>query len=634
MSTDDDSSTDGGTGSGTSVFQMIVPNFVRKRFALKFLIVLLLMGVTIGAIGAVGTAEISSQTEERIEGEYRNQAFQKANVVNQWLESNRMSTRLASNEAIWTGTDSDEMSDGLRNRRQNVMSGDVSGMHLINRTADGSYVVASGSVGEGTEVSSSKRGWFVQRSFSGPNDVEVSSVYEAGGGDAVGFASPVAGTENRFLLVEVQTDSITGQLESDDQESGTFTQVVNATGTVMMDERASDPEVDANDALDSYGDLNTVNEALSLTDASSGVIARHPANDKVMDEEYAVGYAPILISGGSEDWVVLVHAPTSAVFGYAQQVSLYGMIATGGAVLIMGILGSILGYRTSSAIDRLTRKAEQMEAGDLDVSIHSDRIDNIGRLYDAFADMRDSLKRQIDEAERARKEAEVSRAEAMEMNNYLQEKADEFSRAMEATAAGDMTQRMETEGENEAMDRIASEFNEMIGELEKTTGQLKSFADEVAESGDVVLSSSESVRDASEQVAESIQKISDDAYDQKDRLQDVSEDLDDLVEALEQVESDNPSVDFGDSIDQFRHVATAIQEAADTSEGMMAETENVAGAAEEQAAELNEVSSRAEKLKRYARPLGDILNRFETEAEHEFVFSGGPSQTTQTDEDD
>ncbi|MFC6973560.1 hypothetical protein ACFQL1_01000 [Halomicroarcula sp. GCM10025709] len=58
----------------------------------------------------------------------------------------------------------------------------------------------------------------------------------------------------------------------------------------------------------------------------------------------------------------------------------------------------------------------------------------------------------------------------------------------------------------------------------------------------------------------------------------------------------------------------------------MAESETVAGAAEEQAAELNEVSSRAEQLKRYAQPLGDILGRFETEAEHEFVFSGGPSQ--------
>jgi hypothetical protein len=57
----------------------------------------------------------------------------------------------------------------------------------------------------------------------------------------------------------------------------------------------------------------------------------------------------------------------------------------------------------------------------------------------------------------------------------------------------------------------------------------------------------------------------------------------------------------------------------------MAEAENVAGAAEEQAAELNEVSERANDLQRYAAPLRDILGRFETEAEHEFVFSVGPT---------
>jgi methyl-accepting chemotaxis protein len=218
------------------------------------------------------------------------------------------------------------------------------------------------------------------------------------------------------------------------------------------------------------------------------------------------------------------------------------------------------------------------------------------------------------------------------MADYLQEKAEEFSVAMEQTAAGDMTTRMETDGENESMDRIAEEFNEMIEELEKTTGQLKSFSEEVAESGDVVLSSAESVREASEQVAESVQKISDEAYEQKDRLQAVSEDLDELVVSLEAFE-DEHDVDFSDTLEQFRSVATELQTAADISEEMMAESETVAGAAEEQAAELNEVSSRAEKLKRYARPLGDILERFETEAEHEFVFSGGPSQSTRDADD-
>jgi hypothetical protein len=57
----------------------------------------------------------------------------------------------------------------------------------------------------------------------------------------------------------------------------------------------------------------------------------------------------------------------------------------------------------------------------------------------------------------------------------------------------------------------------------------------------------------------------------------------------------------------------------------MAESQEVAGAAEEQAAELNTVSERANELQRYAEPLRDILERFETDQEHEFVFSVGPT---------
>jgi methyl-accepting chemotaxis protein len=228
------------------------------------------------------------------------------------------------------------------------------------------------------------------------------------------------------------------------------------------------------------------------------------------------------------------------------------------------------------------------------------------------------------DAEHARKEAETSRAEAIELNNYLQQKADEYAEIMQQCGVGDLTQRMEPDGENDAMDRIASEFNEMIEELEKTTGQLKSFADQVDTAGQVVQSSSESVREASEQVADSIQRISDDAYDQKERLQGISETMDKLVDDLERVDNENPEIDLSESLDRIDSIVEQVNDVVELSEETLAESENVAGAAEEQAAELNEVSQRAEDLTRYAEPLREVLDRFETEAEHEFYFPTGP----------
>ncbi|WP_226021365.1 HAMP domain-containing protein [Halomicrobium salinisoli] len=615
-----------------SLLQRVTPDVIRRSFALKFGIVLMVMALSIGVIGIAATQEVKSQTQSNVEAEYQNVAAQEADLVQRWITRNRLTTRLVSNEDTWS---SDEGLGTALSNEQSGLSSEVNDIHLVESSLSGTNVVASTSLPEDAPVSEVNRGWAADPSFSQSGDVQTSQVYLGETGPVVGFLSPVSSADDRYLLIEYSVEGIADDLKGAERAPGGFTQVVHSGDeTIMIDEGAEGDSL-GGEALQTYSQDEAAREPIQWaedlrgSDDDAGVVARMDANGDVLNEEYTVGYAPV----EDTDWVVLVHAPASAVFGWVEQIEQGGIVATLAAVVMIGGVGIALGYNTASSIDRLRRKADEMREGNLDVEIASARIDNIGQLYDGFADMRDSLKRQIDEAEKARKEAEVSRAEAMEMNNYLQEKADEFSTVMEETAAGDMTSRMDTDGENESMDRIAQEFNEMMNELEKTTGQLKSFSDEVADSSDVVLESAQSVRDASEQVAESVQKISDDAYDQQDRLQAISEDLDELVASLEELESE-ADVDVSGSLEGFRSVATELQDAADTSEGMMAESENVAGAAEEQAAELNEVSSRAERLKRYARPLGDILERFETEAEHEFVFSGGPSQSTSEPDQD
>ena len=612
--------------------QKITPGFIRRSFALKFGLVLLVMGLSVGVIGIVATDEVHSQTQDNVEENFQNTALQQSDIVEQWVSQNRLSTKLISNQDRW-GSDSEDLELALENELSRLPA-DAKNIHLVQRAPSGTTVVASTNLRPGSSATSANLVWTDEAEISDASQVTISNVYidNQNREPTIGFVSPVAVSQNRLLVVEYRTDEIAESISPAEHHSPRFTQVVHSDGTVVVDQAYVSDEHGREDmTLSTYPVMGTVEDANALrgTEESASVDTSMPASSELnVDEEYTVGYAPV----EGTDWVVLTHAPSSAVFGFVQDIRLYGLIATAGLVVLIGGVGATLGWSTSSAIDNLTRKTEEMREGNLDVELDTTRIDNIGRLYDGFADMRDALKQQIDEAERARKEAEVSRAEAMEMSNYLQEKAQEFSVAMEQTAGGDMTTRMEQDGENEAMDTIAEEFNAMIEELEKTTGQLKSFSEEVADSSDVVLQSAESVRDASEQVAESVQKISDDAYEQKDQLQRISEDLDGLVETLEELEREHPEFELGDSLDQFRDVATQLQGAADTSEEMMAESETVAGAAEEQAAELNEVSSRAEQLKRYARPLGDILERFETEAEHEFVFSGGPSQTTRTQE--
>ena len=627
MSSDD---ADRDSGIVMGVVRAVTPDFVRKRFALKFLIVLLVMGLAISAVGFLGTQQFVGHTSNQVENEYRGLAAQESNLVSQWIESNRLSTRLASTDHAYRGQDSAKMSRTLRNRKSEEMPSDVSSMHVVERVSGGYEFVASDTVPPGTALDQGPRTWITDRNFGSTDQVSTSNVYQPpSGGPVVGFASPVNGTVNRYLLVEVAITDISSQLQGHDRAEGGFTMVVNSSDVIQMDERRTVAEMDTttDQTLRHYGDHHVIERALALTEEPAAVISER-SNAEVMDEEYAVGFAPVIVPGNPDTWVVAVHAPTDVLFGDVRTVQQMGMLATGGAVILMLLIGAVLGYNTSQSIDRLRGKAEAMEEGDLDVDIHSGRIDSIGQLYHGFAEMRDALRTQIDEAERARKEAEVSRAEAMELSTYLQDKAEEYSDIMQACARGDLTQRMEPEGENEAMDQIAADFNEMVTELEMTTGQLKTFASEVEESGGSVQESAETVRDASEQVAESIQKISDDAYDQQDRLQTISAEMDEVAVQLETFAEDTPEVDFGDSLERIREVASMIEQAADLAENTMSESENVAGAAEEQAAELNGVSARAEELTRYAQYLGDGLGNFETENEHEFVFQTGAGSST------
>lgn len=608
------------------LLQRVTPRAIRKRFALKFALVLLIMAASIVAVGYIGTDEIAAQTSEDVKSEYEGVARQEADIIEQWVQRNRLSTRLISQTGDLGSQNAETLRATLTGERADINQEDVKEMSIVD--SDGGIPVVKASTDRSFSGSrgleDTERQWlannFNEISSMAVPDVYIQDTYQVEGERFMGFVSPVSAAGDRYLVIEVSVFDVKDSLQGSDRAEGGFTEVVNTNeNTIIIDEL--NPESDktyATEGSDAYRPIENAQD--NRENGSAGVIAKMGSNPGIIDETYTVGYAPV----ENTPWVVLTHAPRSSVFGFVQDLQTYGLGATIGAALLITVVGALLGYTTSSSIDRLTRKTEKMREGDLDVAVSTSRIDTIGSLYTGFAEMRDSLKEQIEEAERARKEAEVSRAEAMEMSNYLQDKAEEYSAIMDDCAAGDLTQRMDQDGENEAMDRIAAEFNEMIEELEKTTGQLKSYVDEVEEAGAEVEQSATTVREASEQVADSIQKIAVDAEDQKERLQTISETIDDIAAELESFSTEH-DVPIDEQLAQIQEVANEINQVADLSEETQAETDNVSAAAEEQAAELNEVSEQANDLQRYAQPLRDILGRFDTEAEHEFVFSVGPT---------
>jgi len=650
MSNDPDIESEGDEAGGSQIGRIlatVVPDVIRKRFALKFALVLVFMGLILAGIGFTATGALADQVEDDTRAEYERLASQQASIVEQWIQRNAVTTDLTStNDGL--GVDISQRGTLNRQLARPLFSSLANGSHAIYLLSpdNGTEIIAMQYVGDTIEevnrgalqsqtipVAETEHPWLrdLEVGFEEYPQVQMTDVYEVSGEPVVGFIKRIEhNVANRYIFMEFRVSDLARAIESEGLTEGNasthFSQVVNSDNTVQADTRVLS-DAGSSTVLDTYGNEETIGEAMSDPEEGQSrttgvrIVGSDPS---VLDEEYAVGYASVDGEVINPSWAIVTHAPTSDLFGFVRTISQWGQIVTVLAAILIGGVGAVLGYSTASSVDRLRRKAEEIEKGNLDVPIHTTRIDSIGRLYEGFDNMRDSLREQINEAEQARKEAEVSRAEAMEMNEYLQEKAEEYSQTMEQCAAGDLTRRMDVDGENEAMDRIASEFNEMIDELEKTTGQLKSFADEVEDAGEIVLNSSDSVQEASEQVADSVQRISDDAYEQQERLQEISEEIDAISARLDDFAAEHPDIDFADQLAQIDEVARTVADVVDLAEETLEESESVAGAAEEQAAELNEVSQRADDLIRYAGPLHDVLDRFETQSEHEFYFPTGP----------
>jgi len=513
-------------------FRDVVPRAVRERYVLKFGLAVLILGLTVGLIGTAATTVVTNEVRGDVNEEYRNLADSESSTVERWVERNEVATRLTSNSEVLRGDDGSAITLHLQNKRAELFT-DVFALHVVETTGPDYSVVGSTSMLAGVSFAENERPWIADLQVTQVSRVEVSDPYGVAGTPVVAFSSPLGGSGSRVLVAEFRVSDIAdSDFKGADKVEGGFTQVVDSDGTVVFDERNEK-------VLEQYGGSGAkepvvrareLREVDTYDDTRAGVTTM-PGTAGIIDDRYVVGYAPV----DSTDWVVVTHAPASGVYGFVTAVERYGYLATFVGVLLIGVIGAVLGRNTATAIDRLTTGTQRMEAGDLDVDLQTERVDNIGRLYEGFASMRDALREQIQEAERAHAEAEAARERAESMNDHLETKAEEYRAAMQRTAEGDLTQRLSPDGQSEAMSDIAREFNRMMDELERTTEEVTAFAEQVAAASEQVTASSEEVRHSSEQVTESTQEISSGAARQDDQLQRVAAEMNDLSSVTQQI---------------------------------------------------------------------------------------------------
>ncbi|MDQ2050501.1 methyl-accepting chemotaxis protein [Natronolimnohabitans sp. A-GB9] len=527
-----------------SAIRRLVPAAIRRRYAVKFAIVLLLLGLTIGGIGFVATGAITDEVEDRVHDERATTVEHEAEKLEQWHGQNVQTIYSMTVSDSLETDDSAAIEADLETWSEDFDAYAVSYVDTEDETVLASTVDEYS--GESADVleAVTEEGYDEATASGGHEDrTWVSDPYlsDAASDDAVPVVDYVLGpsaVDDRVVVLTVELDTYADQVGGEEHVT---TMVLDGNDEVLFD------SIQYGDDYETFG-LEYGNTSLLETARTTGTTTDHVEGTPsgalgadaygFDDDEHVVSATSV----SGTDWTVTTHEPESQAYGFVHTVNDWGHIATAFGVLMIGLLGAVIGRNTATSIDRLTEKADKIEQGDLDVDLETDRIDNIGRLYQGLDSMRDSLREQIEEAETARAEAERERERIEEINDSLEQTADEYSDVMVAAADGDLTVRMDTDADNEAMAEIAEEFNGMLAEIEETVAELNRFATDVATASEQVTASSEEVRSASQQVTESIQEISDGAERQNESLQSVNQEMSSLSTTTEEIAASSNEV--------------------------------------------------------------------------------------------
>ncbi|WP_174811884.1 methyl-accepting chemotaxis protein [Salinadaptatus halalkaliphilus] len=577
------------------------------------MIALFVLGLTVGAVGYAGTELIAQETEAQTFDQQAEFAAQEAENIQNLHERNRLVTEsIATSDVVVSDAangSSEQITtylEGERDRHDGAEN-----IHIVD-VDDGVVVSSTDPALVDTELADVHTGWAeldaeatVDDSGFVVGETQFLGEYTDPNGEyVVGYAAPIPdgedGVSDRVAVYAVGLEPFGEELIEND---GQISYLVNpANNRILMDPTGES-------LWHTYRDGSALIEESSSHsigtpgDNLAGSIAAANEGEGYETEAYIASYGEL---PGDTGWYVVHHTPEDDALGFVHTVQQYGLYASAAGILGVVLLGGIVGRNTSKSINRLRRKAERMGEGDLEVEFESKRVDSIGQLYDEFGAMRDSLQDQIRTVELAREEAEQAREETERVNHELERKADEYREVMQACAEGDFTTRMDPETDNESMREIATEFNAMIGDIERTTAQLTRFANDVAVASEQVTASSESVRSASIQVTDSIQEISDGAERQNDSLQAVNQEMNGLSTTIEQIAS--ASNEVADVAERTAQAGTRGREAAQAAIDGMSEIEAESDAAVEEIEQLQREVEQIDELLEFISEIAEQTN--------------------------
>ncbi|MGB9932084.1 sensor histidine kinase [Haloarcula amylolytica] len=437
----------------TARLHAVVPGVFARSYTAKFAVALAVIVVVLAAVGFVSYLQIQERVVSDAATDLETTATHRAGSIEQWRTTTETEAVAIAAAGVYdTGTPAD-----IRQYLATVAtaeSSQIRSLHYVSTVDDSQTVVASTETNtEGRSPWAVESAWEspVTAAMDGPTDTETvvrSTVYADGDGHSMAFVTPVTDGDGALILVaRVPTDQF------HDGRDGFETQLLTGDGDPLIDGQDGSPSI-------SQDGLRAATAGRTTTIETGGSVA---------------AYTPV----NGTSWVVMTSAERQSLYGTSRLVRWGFLAVVGTAVVSLVVAGYLFGRHTIRPLIQLRDRAQAMERGDLGVDISTARQDEIGRLYAAFGNMRDTLRSQIRQAQAAREEAERSSRELERQNERLDEFASTLSHDLRnpLTVARGHVELLATRLSDPGTD--STDLQSHIEKLEDAHDRIESIIDDV-----------------------------------------------------------------------------------------------------------------------------------------------------------
>jgi signal transduction histidine kinase len=405
----------GGFETVAAGLDRLLPEYVRRSYLLKFVLALLIVVAAIAGVGVSAWAATTDTLNDQISGQLETSAERDAQNIHQWRDQRQVWIQDLSR--VHTGRGLDDFLQ-MQTRLQDsfdTFPDDVRAVHMVNITSS-NIRASSDTASTGTTLSETDTPWAqgdISTLTTDSDGVFVSDVYVSSGRQVIAFVTEIPQTGNAALVGIVESQQF---ITAVPPERGRFTTVVDTeTGSVVMANRLADGEQVGHEMIGQpYGDEAALRTIQQTT--SARYLGQAP-NQESLDEAYVAAAAPV----PETNFVVVSHAPENEAFAVREDIVSQLILLVVVSLVGLTLIGVVIAGGTVRSLKRLTAKANELEEGNLDVELSTNRADEIGQLYHGFDSMRESLRTRISDLSDAMETEEQMRKELAKTNEELED---------------------------------------------------------------------------------------------------------------------------------------------------------------------------------------------------------------------